>query len=205
MITRAAARRWRCGQQTVEAGDPDIVEPVHVVAHDLGRDCCFFCHRYVRSSRSCHQDYSLAPLDREAPFDDSGLFVEGRIRYDFRYGLKRGGVRARDEQAVAALDDGSGDTRNLGGRLPLSKHHFRKPLAGRAMMVDLGKPQVFDRPAAGPGRAVRRRPVRSGRPGRPRAANAGRRADRAIRAPFWRAICENVPADGPSVSSQVLV
>ena len=73
------------------------------------------------------------------------LFMEDRIRYDFRYGLISGGVRARNEQAVAPGDDGGGDACNLGGRLPLPEHHFRKALAGRAMMVDLRKAQVFHR------------------------------------------------------------
>ena len=48
------------GQQTVEAGDADVVEPVDVVAHDLGRDRRFLCHWYVRSSRRGDQDDTLA-------------------------------------------------------------------------------------------------------------------------------------------------
>ena len=53
-------------QEPVQAGDADVVQPVHVVAHDLGRDGGFFCHRYVRSSRRSDQDYSLATRDRDA-------------------------------------------------------------------------------------------------------------------------------------------
>ena len=50
-------------------------------------------------------------------------------------------------------DDGGGDARNLGGRLPLPKHHFREALPGRAMMVDLGKAQIFARSPARSGSA----------------------------------------------------
>ena len=57
---RAASSRVALGQQTMEAGDADVVQPVDVVAHDLGRDRRLLGDGYVRSSCRGDQNDTLA-------------------------------------------------------------------------------------------------------------------------------------------------
>ena len=83
----------------MQAGDADVVQAVDVVAHHLGGDGGFLGDGYVRSSCRGDKNDTLAARSLHATLDDPGLFVETRIRHDFRYLVERGGVRPRDEQA----------------------------------------------------------------------------------------------------------
>ena len=44
------------GEQAVQPGDPDVVEPIDVVAHDLGGDRRFFGDRQVGGARRGDED-----------------------------------------------------------------------------------------------------------------------------------------------------
>ena len=59
MMTRAVSRRGAFGEEPVNAGDADVVQPVDVVAHHLRGDRRFLCHGYVRSSRRCYHNHAL--------------------------------------------------------------------------------------------------------------------------------------------------
>ena len=68
--------------------------------------------------------------------------MEDGIRHDFGYFCPRVRACARHEQGLAAARDVRGNGGNLGRRLALTEHDLRKPLAGFAVVVDPGEPQV---------------------------------------------------------------
>ena len=86
----------------------------------------------------------MAGRRRPATLDNSGLFVKACIRYDFRYFHMGSLVRPRDEQAVTAVDDGSGDAGDLVGGLALTEYDLRKTLANGAVVVDAREAEVFE-------------------------------------------------------------
>jgi hypothetical protein len=127
----------------MDAGDADVVQAVDVVAHDLCRDCGFFCHCYVRSSRRGDGHNAPSPGNVEPAFDDPGLGVETYARHEFRYlgvGIL---VCPGDEQAVASLGDGVGDAGDLMGCLSLPEDHFRKPLPRGSCVIHSRKREIF--------------------------------------------------------------
>ena len=71
--------------------------------------------------------------------------MKARIRYDFGYGRVGVGVCSRDEQAVTPFGDRSSDGRDLGRCLALAEDDLGKALSGRAIVIDLREPEVFER------------------------------------------------------------
>ena len=169
MMTRALVDARAFGQEPVKAGNADVVQPVDVVAHDLGGDRRFLCHWYVRSSRRGDQYDALTTRHVDSPLDDPGLFVETGVRHEFRYFAERGAIRPGDEQAVSTHDDGVGDPGDLVGGLALSEDR----LPGIPVVV-----RGRDRHGRTPGLRWRRPPGRS----RPDA----RRRRRSVRRPRRR-------------------
>jgi hypothetical protein len=55
------------------------------------------------------------------------------------------GRGARDQQAVAGTDEAVGDGGDLSGSLALTENDFREALAGLAMLVDPGEPEILER------------------------------------------------------------
>jgi hypothetical protein len=141
------ARRLKAmalGKKTMKTGDADVVQPIHGVAHDFGRDGRFLGDWYVRSSRRGHKDDTIACGRVSPALNDPGLFVKAGVWYDLRNGLVRARRRARHEEAVPAIDDGPRDPGDLLRRLPLAENDFREPLPDGAMVIDAGKPEVLD-------------------------------------------------------------
>ena len=132
------------GEEPVDPRHADVVQPIDVVAHHIGRDRRFLCHWYVRSSRRRYQDHAFPTPCVDPALDDSGLCVEMGVRHDFRYFGERGGIRPGDKQAVSALNDGMGNAGDLIGGLALSENHFRESLTSGACVIDAGESQVFN-------------------------------------------------------------
>ena len=67
------------------------------------------------------------------------------VRHLLADGLVGVGVGPGDEQAVAGADDALGDCRDLVGRLALAEDDLGEALAGGALVIDPGEPEVFER------------------------------------------------------------
>ena len=63
MMTRAAARRRALAEQAVESGDADVVQPLDVVAHQLGRARRLLGDRQVGGAGGGDDDRALARRD----------------------------------------------------------------------------------------------------------------------------------------------
>ena len=66
MMTRAAVEARALAEQAMEAGDADVVQPVDVVAHQLGRARRFFGDRQVGRAGRGDDDRALAAARRPA-------------------------------------------------------------------------------------------------------------------------------------------
>jgi hypothetical protein len=63
----------------------------------------------------------------------------------FSDGGMRGGVGPRHQEGMSGRHDPFGDRGDLLRRLARAENHLGKSLAGPAMVVDAGKPQVLER------------------------------------------------------------
>src|SRR6476659_9334031 len=128
----------------MEAGNSDVVQPFDLATRALGGDRRLLRHRQIRSPGGNDEYASEArPAPRcSAPRDASLLRVADagqslRQRVDIRR------LDARDHHVVASRCQALGDLDDLRARLPLREDHFREALSKRAMVIDLGEPQVF--------------------------------------------------------------
>ena len=133
----------------MQPGDADVVQPRHVVAHQLRRARRLFGHRQVRRAGGGDDDRAFAGRDvLLAETDDGGIRVKRGRRHFVANGLERLGARARDEQRRAASDNLGGDGRDLRRRLAQAEDDFREPLADGPVMIDAREPQILVRAGA---------------------------------------------------------
>ena len=133
-------------QQPVQPRDPDVVEPIDGVPHDAGCDGRFLGHGKVGGAGGGDEDDSAArgggmDLERDATreFVKAGA---GDLPEDCFEGFLAG---AGDQQVVSGGDDAGGDRGHLGRGFSLAEDDFGEALAGLAVMIDPGEPQVFER------------------------------------------------------------
>ena len=133
------------GQEPVQAGDPDVVQPFDIVTHEFGGAGGFFGHRQVGRARGHHQHGAVARLDVLLFEGDQARHGQIHRLWDEGFhgfvGVER---RTGDEQCGAAPHDLAGDGGHLGRRLAETEDNLGEPLPHRAVMVDLGKPQIFE-------------------------------------------------------------
>ena len=68
--TRASRQPFAIAHQAVNAGDSDIVDGVHVIAHQFGGDLGFFRDRNIAGAGADHGDPALAVHGTVAPEAD---------------------------------------------------------------------------------------------------------------------------------------
>ena len=132
--------------QAVNAGDSDIVDGVHFVAHQFGGDLGFLGHRDIAGAGADHGDPALAVHGAVAPEADGAgkrkVFGAGELRGDQGGALA---VGARDQHVLGIGQQALRDGGDLFRRLALGEDHFRHAVAQGAMVVHLGEAQVFKR------------------------------------------------------------
>ena len=129
----------------MQARHADVVQPIDLVAHDLGRDGGLLGDRQVGGAGGGDDDDAPARRRVAPPLDDPRLLVKDGVGDPGPDRRKGGRVRAGHQQAVPAGDDGGGDAGDLVGGLPGAEHHLGKTLADGPVMIDPGKPEVLDR------------------------------------------------------------
>ena len=78
MMTRAAEQAGVFGEQPVEAGDADVVQPIDGVAHDLGGDRRFLGDRQIGGAGGGDERWfpCRVAARRRRERDGAGQFVE---------------------------------------------------------------------------------------------------------------------------------
>ena len=129
----------------MEARHADVIEPIDVVAHDLGAHGGLLRDRKVRCACGGNEHDAASAGHVQAALDNPGHFMKPVVRHERGHRVKSLGVRPRDEQAVAPVDDGLGDPGDLLWPLSLSVDDLGEALAGGTVVVDARKAEVFDR------------------------------------------------------------
>ncbi len=142
--TSASANPSAVIEQPVEPRDSDVVEAFDLTTRAFGRHRRFFRHRQVRGPGGDDQHSSearLAPL-RGAPRDATLMRVAGPWKsLRQRLGIRR--IDARDHHVVASGRQALRDLQDLCSRLTLREDHLRQALTKRAVVVDLGEPEIL--------------------------------------------------------------
>ena len=141
-MTRAACRRALLGEQAVQPGDADVVEPVDGVAHQFGGDRRLLGHRQVGRAGARHQhragalrDVALAKRDRPR------RLVILRRRHLQPHGVDRLGGGAGDQQRVPVGHDALGNRRDLGRRLADAQDDLGEALANLPWVSSRANPR----------------------------------------------------------------
>ena len=81
------------GDQAVNAGDADVVDRLHLVAHGFGGDLRFFGHGDVAGARAYHRDFAFAMNGAVAPESHGArqreIFGLGKLLFQFRWRFAR--------------------------------------------------------------------------------------------------------------------
>ena len=147
MMTRAADQAGVLGEEPMKTGDADVVEAVDGVAHELGRDRRLFRDGQVGRSGGRDDDGAASRGElAERERNGSGQFVEfcRRLRCADTASNARRSVRVTSRLWPGG-DDALGDGGDLFRRLSRPKNDLRASLPERAMVVDAGEAQVFER------------------------------------------------------------
>src|SRR5262249_9654958 len=130
-------------EQTIEAGDADVVESVYVISHHFGGHGGLFRHGYVR--RTCRRDQNdTIPWGNfYTPRDDTCLAVIRCVVYDLRNIVVGRFISSGHEQAVAALDDRLRNRCHLSWGLALTVDHLGESLTRVAVVIDAGEAEIF--------------------------------------------------------------
>ena len=132
--------------QAVNAGDSDVVDGVHVIAHQFRGDLGLFGDRDIAGAGADHGNSSFAAQGAVAPEADRP--GKGQI-----FGLRKlcgdqvgaFAVGAGNQNILSVSQQALGDGNHLPGCLALGEDHFRHAVAQGAVVVHLGKSQVFKR------------------------------------------------------------
>lgn len=133
------------GEQAMEARHTNVIESVHLVVHDLGRDGGLFGHRKVGSTCRDDQNRPMAVRAWHTSLDDSRVWVEPGVGHDFGNAVERLRVGSRHEQSIASAGDGTGNAGDLVRCLALTEDDFGESPAGPALVIDPGVAEVFCR------------------------------------------------------------
>jgi len=142
------ARIGQCmpvGEQAMNSGDADVVEMLHIVAHDFGGHDGFFSDRNVAGARGNYRDRAPAMLsviflqyDRASHLP---IFGFAHLLADRAELLGRG---ARCEDVAFVLGELLEDAGDLSRRLPFSEDDFGHARAQSAMVIDLGEAEILE-------------------------------------------------------------
>ena len=134
------------GEKTVQAGDPDVIETIDRIAHELRRNRGLFGDGQIRGAGG-RDDDGPAP----------GGHVAGAQRNGPRLGVEQGGWQsfgdgrvcfkrgAGHQEGVAGGGDAFGDGGDLLRGLALAKNDLGETLAEAPLVVHPGEPEVLDR------------------------------------------------------------
>ena len=147
------------GEQALEPGDADVVEPHDAVPERLGRLGGLLGDRQVARAGGADADLAGAVGLRGGTDDgEAARRVPPRVRF---CGRERGGLRRvepRDEHPPrAAPSDRADDGADLLGRLARPVDHLGGALAQLPPVVHLGEPEVLERRRPEPRRGLLRR------------------------------------------------
>ncbi len=137
------------GEKAVNASDSYVVEMLDAVAHEFGGDDGFFGYGNVAGSGGDDRDDAFAvALAITLERDGSGqraVFGFGDLGGD-GFVLLFGGASGEDVSSM--LGKTGEDGGNLSGRFPFAENHFGHAYAERAVVIDLGESQIFERQMA---------------------------------------------------------
>ena len=134
-------------------GDTDIVQMLGAVAHHAGRQERFFRYRNVAGPGGNHEDRSfsgnfLDALDGDGARQLLKLSVTRFFSARAFHGCKNLLVRAGHQDVVPRVffaHHGAHNFRHLLRRFPFAQNDFGKTLPQRAVMIHLGKAEIFKR------------------------------------------------------------
>src|SRR5262245_51182280 len=129
----------------MNTGDAYVVERLDAAAHDLGGDTRLFSNRNIGRSGRNDQYLSLEPAFRIANRDNASGFVVHSAPIDPFDERRHLWCRPRGEKWAMMLQQGLCNITDLGRRLPFAQDHFGKSLSDGTMMIQRGKPQIFER------------------------------------------------------------
>jgi len=131
-------------QQTMDAGDADIVEVLDFVSHHFGGDDSLFRDRDVAGSRRDYGDDAFAVF-RCVLLQDDGAGERAVVdaANSFLYRSKLFFIRTCGEDVASVLRQSRKNSGYLRRRFPLAEDDFRHASAQCAVMIDLGKPEIF--------------------------------------------------------------
>ena len=128
----------------MQAGDPDVIEPGHLVAHQLRGSCGLFGDRQIRRSGCGHDDGPFTDADILLTEDDEGrIAVVRRAGHLDAHCLVTGFGCTCDQQRGTARDNGFGERGDLGRCFAQAENDFGEPVADRTMMIDSSEPQIL--------------------------------------------------------------
>jgi hypothetical protein len=133
-------------EQTVDAGDTDVVQALDGVAGELGRPGGLLGDTPVRRAGGDHQNGAFAGhryrCDRAHGDARLGMVLERRTAPG--EGLGGGGVEARDQHVLTAGGETRGDGGDLVGALADAEDDLRLSGAELAVQIRLGERQVCE-------------------------------------------------------------
>jgi len=133
-------------EQPMKAGNADVVQSFDLATRALGGDRRLLRHWQIRGSSG---DDEHAPEARPSPPcrapRDASLVRVADAGQSLRQSVDIRRLDARNHHVVASRRQALCDLDDLRARLSLREDHFREALTKRAMVVDLGEPQVFVR------------------------------------------------------------
>ena len=118
------------GEQSVESGHADVVQPVDPIAHGFGANRSLLSRSLVGGTRGEDQNRALAGGRGVGPPGDGPCDrMKARVWNPFSHRSVSGVVGARDEERMTGRHDALGDRGDLRGGLPWAENHLWKALA----------------------------------------------------------------------------
>jgi hypothetical protein len=133
------------GQETMDSGDTDVVDTAYIVAHEFGCDRGLFRDRNITGSGTDDRDPSLPqPLVLLTKHERAREFIVLGFAEFLAYGPNLLRRDASGEDIVPALGKASKYLRKVLWLFAGSENNFGHAGAERAMMIDLGEPEIFE-------------------------------------------------------------
>ncbi len=133
------------GEQAVQSGHADVVQPVDPIAHGFGAHRRLLCRSLVGGTRGEDKNRALAGGRGVGPPGDCPRDrMKARVWNPFSDRSVSVGVGARDQQRMAGRDDALGYGGDLRGGLPWAENHLWKALANAPLMVHPSESEVFE-------------------------------------------------------------
>ena len=133
-------------EQSMQPGDPNVINPLHIVAHDFRSDDGFFGHGQIAGS-GAKDGNGAGSLGLKCFLDcnATGNFVMNGVGEFAFQGAGVLGFDARDKEALLAFINLRRDESDLFRCFAGAEDDFGKPFAKRAMHVHLGETEIGHR------------------------------------------------------------